>query len=765
MEDTLYQHVEHFLNQLAQAWRAVQLYPGGNPRIREAVSAAVLAAQALGGAQARNATDSEKEPSPGNEDFTIIRVTRQAFLLADTPVAPRRQGLRRLAEDLYGQGVKFLWLRPGLSASELEGLLVIATAAENASRFAEALEEAAFDHIGLEVIEDFQLVDRTPDTIRMDMLGYLRNKQARRRAPLDAAGPCTDDLPEDEDEDLSDLAEFFLDIAQGSEEKIQYLYNNLSDPRRLAETLTYLASMHPADEDGVEMPADVLRQTLGHIADTIKQLPADVRESMVRNIAKAVLTAGQAVRSKVVDSALAAAVGKDSFVAEVCAYLPNDVIGQLLTAHIRLHRGTASTLSNFLDDFSGDEQRRQTIKRLVACELRQSGDTIQCDVLAILDQEPPTDPFEAKKPAPETRTERETMETVREAHARELTLAKNEIASLTEAIGQVNAEDNLGRAAMSLIALRRAGHIPELEAPAWKTIRHALERAVDRRRFVFSARCLEGLRLLATRENDETARETVEIFTARLGKDACLSRILEALLSAGHGDEPYRALLTLVAHIGERAYETLFDMLANEQDRRTRRRLILAFLDLGDETVYFLCRTIEHRHWYVVRNVTYLLGKLGLPAGIEAIERVLYHPDIRVRREVLRAAATIRGPEAEGLLRRCLHDDEPVIRGLAAEWLAIIKAQGILEEFRAMLETNDKRLRSCHEFAAGVVRALGRLGDTADVPLIERFKQQSYAFSIIRHSHVAEACDKAIDDIRRKQTAPSAAGARESSPP
>ena len=175
------------------------------------------------------------------------------------------------------------------------------------------------EHIGLEVIEDFQLVDRSPAPVQMDMLSYLHSKQARRRAPLEDPDTLAGELPEDDLEDISDLAEFFLEIAQGSEEKTQYLYNNLSDPRRLAETLTYLARMHPAPETGIQISVDLVHQTFGHIADTIKNFPTETRENIVRNIAEAILTTDKSVRTQVINSGLAADVGKTPFVADICA--------------------------------------------------------------------------------------------------------------------------------------------------------------------------------------------------------------------------------------------------------------------------------------------------------------------------------------------------------------------------------------------------------------------------------------------------------------
>jgi len=753
MEDALRQSLEQFLNLLVQAWRAVQLYPADNPRIREAVSAAMAAAEAMNESYRAYDDDLEQTGASEERDFVILRVTRDAFVFEDEPIGPKREGLRRLAEQLHEHGVKFFWLRPGLDGYELEQLITAVATAENANAFKQVLEEADFEHIGLEVIENFHLVDRTPAPLHVDMLSYLRSKQARRRAPLEAAEPFAGDLPEDEVEDISDLSEFFLEIAQGSAEKTQYLYNNLSDPHRLAETLTYLASIRPPEKTGAGISVDLVHQTLGHIADIVKLLPPETRESMIRNIAEAVLTTDTSVRAQVVDTAMAADVGKVALVADVCASLPDEVVAHLLSSHVRLHNGTANTISNFLEDFAGDEQRRETVKRLMLQELRESPESCRQDFVSYLEEQPWGTGASFQKKAPKQLTERENREESRKSRARELTLTEGELHVLSEAVGSVSPEDDLERAALNLMYLRRAGHIPKLDASAWDMIDQALEGAPEHGRFVFVANCLADADALAHERQDARAGALAEEFTTRLSEKPWVRRVVLAVLEADLDGAPYRALLGLLARFGERTYEVLFEALAREQSRGVRRRLILAFIDLGSGAVYFLSRMVEHGQWYVVRNVVYVLGKLQSAAGISALERVEHHADIRVRREVLRAAATIRGPEAEALLRRSLDDAEPVIRGLAAEWLGIINAAGILEEFRAMVGEGDKRVRSCHEFAAGVVRALGRIGDPSDIALLDMFKQQTLRFGLIRDEAVLEACARATEEIQRRHQA------------
>ena len=78
-----------------------------------------------------------------------------------------------------------------------------------------------------------------------------------------------------------------------------------------------------------------------------------------------------------------------------------------------------------------------------------------------------------------------------------------------------------------------------------------------------------------------------------------------------------------------------------------------------------------------------------------------------------------------------------------------------------MLRDNDRRLRSCQDLAAGVVRALGRIGDVSDLPLLESFKWQSKGLTLIRHAGVVEACDQAMAEIHRREEVSPASSDRE----
>ena len=186
--------------------------------------------------------------------------------------------------------------------------------------------------------------------------------------------------------------------------------------------------------------------------------------------------------------------------------------------------------------------------------------------------------------------------------------------------------------------------------------------------------------------------------------------------------------------------------------RAARRRLLDAFVEMGSDTLDFLIHSIEHENWFVVRNVVYLMGKLGLPECLDAAEKVLGHSDIRVRREALRTIAATKCERAVEILRRRFDDPEPAIRGLAAEWLAIIGPDSVADEYRALLNKQSKMLWGCPELAIAVIRAMGRIGDGRDIQIIETYKKKPmWLLSLNRKSPMADTCGEAIAEIKRRE--------------
>jgi len=73
----------------------------------------------------------------------------------------------------------------------------------------------------------------------------------------------------------------------------------------------------------------------------------------------------------------------------------------------------------------------------------------------------------------------------------------------------------------------------------------------------------------------------------------------------------------------------------------------------------------DDRRWYLVRNILYILGRIGKEQSLPYIQRALNHEDLRVKREAIQALGLIGGQKAIGLLVRALTDNDVRVRCIA----------------------------------------------------------------------------------------------------
>ena len=78
----------------------------------------------------------------------------------------------------------------------------------------------------------------------------------------------------------------------------------------------------------------------------------------------------------------------------------------------------------------------------------------------------------------------------------------------------------------------------------------------------------------------------------------------------------------------------------------------------------------EDPRWYVVRNAVQLAAGMRDPELVRQLERLRRHPDVRVRREIVRTLDTF-GGEAAALqvLAKAVSDEDSSVRTLAARSL------------------------------------------------------------------------------------------------
>jgi len=110
----------------------------------------------------------------------------------------------------------------------------------------------------------------------------------------------------------------------------------------------------------------------------------------------------------------------------------------------------------------------------------------------------------------------------------------------------------------------------------------------------------------------------------------------------------------------------LCELLGNLSGSKPRRIICDALSKVGKNSIELMAPFLEDKRWYLVRNIVYILGRIGRKEAVPFIGKALQHEDVRVRREALRALGLIGGPEAMQNMIRSLEDQDIKIRGNAA---------------------------------------------------------------------------------------------------
>jgi hypothetical protein len=120
----------------------------------------------------------------------------------------------------------------------------------------------------------------------------------------------------------------------------------------------------------------------------------------------------------------------------------------------------------------------------------------------------------------------------------------------------------------------------------------------------------------------------------------------------------------LIAPFDDLGVEILLDLLADEEDREQRARLLGVARRIVPDRVPRVTARLSDPRWYVVRNATILPDASGRPEALPHIEGLVRHSSPAVRREVPprwrrrsrgRAACShgSRGTDRRSAIRRC----------------------------------------------------------------------------------------------------------------
>lgn len=241
---------------------------------------------------------------------------------------------------------------------------------------------------------------------------------------------------------------------------------------------------------------------------------------------------------------------------------------------------------------------------------------------------------------------------------------------------------------------------------------------------------LERLNIvLKTYDLRDWQKESIYQFLQKAGEEARIERIGRVL----DREERIRVeeVRDYLMFLQTNSISPLIKILGELKNSKTRRVICDVLSEIGKNSIELFTPFLEDRRWFLVRNIIYILGRIGKEKAVPYIQKVLNHEELRVRREVIQALGLIGGPKAISLLIKSLNDKDTRIRSMAAVNLGKIGKTIGLAALLEIVQSKDFQKREASEIKA-FFDGIGMVGSNEAIPILQQLLERKSLFGLGR---------------------------------
>jgi HEAT repeat protein len=130
-----------------------------------------------------------------------------------------------------------------------------------------------------------------------------------------------------------------------------------------------------------------------------------------------------------------------------------------------------------------------------------------------------------------------------------------------------------------------------------------------------------------------------------------------------------------VKYLDKNSILPFMKILGELKSIHARKVVIDALIFLGPKDIITLSKGLNDSRWYVVRNIIFIMRRIGDKRAVDYLLRTVRHGDIRVKKEVIRTLGELGGASVLKALRDCLDDPEIQVRSASLKALANIASE------------------------------------------------------------------------------------------
>jgi len=230
--------------------------------------------------------------------------------------------------------------------------------------------------------------------------------------------------------------------------------------------------------------------------------------------------------------------------------------------------------------------------------------------------------------------------------------------------------------------------------------------------------------ILKTYDLEDWQIEGIRKIIVEAGEEVRIDRIGRVLEREEGRLEDVNAYLSLLQ---KNSIKPLIKLLGELKNSKTRRVFCDALPEIGKNAIEVFTPFMDDRRWYLVRNIIYILGRIGKEQSLPYILKALNHEDLRVKREAIQALGLIGGQKAIGILVRALTDNDVRIRCMAAINLGKGGKKAGLVPLLEVVQSKDFYKKEPAEIKA-FFNAIGMVGSNEAIPVLQQLLERKSWF-------------------------------------
>jgi hypothetical protein len=230
--------------------------------------------------------------------------------------------------------------------------------------------------------------------------------------------------------------------------------------------------------------------------------------------------------------------------------------------------------------------------------------------------------------------------------------------------------------------------------------------------------------ILKTYDLQDWQIESIRKIILEAGEEVRIERVGKILEKEEVRLEDVNAYLLLLQ---KNSIKPLLKLLGELKNSKARRLFCDALSEIGKNSIELFTPFVDDRRWFLVRNIVYILGRIGKEQSLPYIQKAFNHEEIRVRREAVQALGLVGGSKATGLLVKALTDNDVRIRCMAAINLGKVAKKAGLIPLIEVVQTKDFNKREPVEIKA-FFNAIGMVGSNDAIPVLQQLLERQSWF-------------------------------------